>query len=50
MNRHSVRTNAASIRANPSSVLPEPVEGLFFSSKKELGFDKLSPNGYFFND
>ena len=28
-----------------STVRPEPVEGPSFSSKKEQGFDKLSPNG-----
>ena len=28
-----------------TSVRPEPVEGLSFSSKKGQGFDKLSPNG-----
>ena len=31
---------------NPSTVRPEPVEGLFFSSQeKGQGFDELSPNG-----
>ena len=29
-----------------SSVRPEPVEGLHFSSKKGEGFDELSPNGF----
>ena len=33
--------------ATPTTVRPEPVEGLHFSCKKEgQGFDKLSPNGF----
>ncbi|HEX7876029.1 MAG TPA: hypothetical protein VF489_05535 [Sphingobium sp.] len=37
--------DARYIEITSASVRPELVEGLHFSSKKEKGFDRLSPNG-----